>query len=307
VKFLIFSDQHLRSSSDRPKWRLDEHYRTQFEELEEVSSIANVNKVDAILGLGDFIHHPDVSHGLISDIITWAKRLPCPFFTIVGNHCCFAYRTDDLRTSGLGVLFESGVIKRLDELIFEDQKIVIRGIHANLDPRKGDYVFDSKYDNYFKIVATHNYITKVPQIFDHWLTSDVRTNASIVLSGHLHQGFADVQNGVRFVNPGSLSRWAINEQHHPQVLILDTATNVIEPVKLKCSLPASEIFDLAAAAELKTTEMNLEAFVASLENASFDTVDIENVVCTEGSKQGLSKGIVDMALAKIQQAKVELK
>jgi hypothetical protein len=36
---------------------------------------------------------------------------------------------------------EAQAIERLDELVFEKEKVVIRGIHAYLDPRQGDYWF----------------------------------------------------------------------------------------------------------------------------------------------------------------------
>lgn len=307
MKILYFTDIHLRSQSDRPKFRIDDHYVSQFEELKEIRDLAVTHNVDLIISGGDTIHHPDVSHALIGDIINWCKTLPCAFYTVVGNHCCFAYRTEDLRSSGLGVLFESGMIGRLDELVFEKEKIVIRGIHAFLDPHQGNYIFDDKYNDCYTIVVTHNYISKDPQIFDHYLTKDVVTNANLILSGHLHQGFNIFEKNTAFVNPGSISRWAINEQHQPQVLIVDTAMGVIAAVPLKSSQPANEIFDLAGAAEMKATEMNLQTFVDSLENTQFDQADIEQVVLTEGSKQGILKQIVDMALEKVQQAKVELR
>lgn len=307
MKFLLFSDQHLRSASDRPKWRVDDHYKTQFEELEEVSLIAKSNKVDMIIGLGDLIHHPDVSHTLVSDIMNWCKTLPCAFYTIVGNHCCYAYRTNDLKSSALGVLFESGAINRLDELVFEKEKVIIRGIHANLDPRIGNYFFDKKYKDYYKLVASHNFIIPHTVPFDAILPNQIHTNANLVALGHYHQRFEHIENSINFINPGSLSRWAINEQHQPQVLVLDTVTNTIIPIALKCSRPANEIFDLLAAAEMKSTEMNLQNFVDSLENTSFENVDVEQVLLIEGKKQQIDQNIVNRALVKVQQAKIELK
>lgn len=307
MKFLLFADQHLRSASDHPKWRVDDHYKTQFEELEEISAIAKAHNVDMMIGLGDLIHHPDVSHTLVSDVMNWCKTLPCAFYTIVGNHCCYAYRTDDLRSSALGVLFESGAINRLDELVFEKNKVVIRGIHANLDPRKGNYVFDEKYKNFYKIIASHNFIIPHSVPFAAVLPSQVITNANVIALGHYHQSFRVTENKTEFINPGSLSRWSINEQHQPQVLIVDTETGVVSPVSLKSSLPANEIFDLGAAAELKSTEMNLQSFVDSLESTSFENVDLEQVVLAEGKKQQVAQEIIDIALSKVQRAKEELK
>ena len=307
MKFLLFSDQHLRSASDRPKWRVDNHYETQFRELEEVSSIAKINKVDMIIGGGDTIHHPDISHSLVTDMMNWCKSLPCPFYSIVGNHCCYGMRTQDLKSSALGVLFESGSIGRLDELVFEKEKVIIRGIHANVDPRVGNYQFEEKYNDFFKIVVSHNYISPKSLPFDFVYPKDLKTNADIVYCGHLHHGFDHMEGKTRFINGSSLSRWKIDEQHQPQVLIFDTMTRIVTPIELKFSRPANEIFDLAAAAEIKSNEMNLQTFVDSLENTQFDQADVEQIILQEGKKQQIAQEIVDMALSKVQQAKVDLK
>jgi hypothetical protein len=91
------------------------------------------------------------------------------------------------------------------------------------------------------------------------------------------------------------------------VFILDTVTGMITPHQLKSSLPASEIFDLASAAEIKSNEMNLQNFVDSLESASFENVDVSQVVLTEGKKSGILKEILDLCLEKVEEAKEQLK
>lgn len=305
MKILFFADIHLRSASDRPKWRIDDHYKAQFAELYEIGDIALNNKVELMISLGDFYDHTRVSHQLITDTLAWCKTLPCSLYSIVGNHDVNGYVTTD-RNNGLGVLFESGAVEELKELVFDDQKVIIRGINAYLDPRKGSYMFDPKYNGYCAIVASHNFIIPHEVPFDAVLPSQVQTNANIVALGHYHKTFNVYEKNTAFINPGSIARWAINEQHQPQVFIVDTANGVISAIQLKCSQPANEIFDLIGVAEMKSTEMNLQTFVDSLEKASFENVDIEHVVLTEATKQGILKGILDVALAKVQQAKVEL-
>jgi DNA repair exonuclease SbcCD nuclease subunit len=307
MKILYFTDAHLRSQSDRPKWRVDDHYVSQFEELQEIRDLAVIHNVDLIISGGDTIHHPDVSHALVGDIINWCKTLPCAFYSVVGNHCCFAYRTADLRSSGLGVLFESGMVGRLDELVFEKEKVVIHGIHAFLDPHQGNYLFESKYDGYKKYIVSHNFVIKEDVIFDAVKPKDIKTNADIIFLGHYHKGSDLVEGMTRFINPSSLSRWAINEQHKPTILILDTTTNEIIPIELKSSRPANEIFDLAGAAEMKSTEMNLQTFVDSLNNSTFENVDVSQVVLTKGKEQGILKEILDLCLKKVEEAKEQLK
>jgi DNA repair exonuclease SbcCD nuclease subunit len=306
MRILLFADIHLRSASDRPKWRTDDHYKTQFQELADIRDLAVANKIEVMISLGDFFDHTRVSHQLVTDVLIWCKTLPCSLYSIVGNHDVNGYVTSD-RNNGLGVLFESGAIEELNELIWEDQKLIIRGIHAYLDPKQGNYKFDDKYKDYFKLIASHNFIIPHEVPFEAVLPSQVDTNATVVALGHYHKTFNHFEGPVAFINPGSISRWAVNEQHTPQVFILDTSTGIINGVGLKNSLPATEIFDLVGAAEMKATEMNLQTFVESLESASFENVDVENVILTEGTKQGILKQIVDMALAKVQQAKVDLK
>lgn len=306
MKILFFADLHLRSASDRPKWRTDDHYKAQFAELYEIGDIALNNKVEVIISLGDFYDHTRVSHQLITDTLAWCKTLPCSLYSIVGNHDVNGYVTTD-RNNGLGVLFESGAVEELKELVWEDQKVIIRGINAYLDPRKGSYMFDPKYDNYCAIVASHNFIIPHEVPFDAVLPSQVQTNANIIALGHYHKTFNVYEKNTAFVNPGSISRWAINEQHQPQVFIVDTAQGIISAVPLRCSQPANEIFDLAGAAEMQATEMNLQTFVNSLNSASFENIDIEQVVSAEALKQQILQSILDKALLKVQKAKVELK
>jgi DNA repair protein SbcD/Mre11 len=307
MKILYFTDAHLRSQSDRPKWRVDDHYLSQFEELKNIRDLAVEHNIDLIISGGDTIHYPNISHTLVGDIINWCKTLPCAFYSVVGNHCCFAYRTEDLRSSGLGVLFESGMIGRLDELVFEKEKIVIRGIHAFLDPHQGNYWFDSKYDGYKKYIVSHNFVIKEQVPFEAVMPKDIKTNSDIVFLGHYHKASDLIEGTTRFINPGAVSRWAINEQHRPTVLILDTTTNIITPIELVASKDPSEIFDMQGAMEIKSTEMNLQNFVNSLENTQFDQQDIEQVVLTKGKEQGILKEILDICLDKVQKAKEELR
>jgi hypothetical protein len=52
MKILLIGDLHLRSLSDRPKWRLDNHYESQFQELSEIRDIAAAHKVGKTEELG---------------------------------------------------------------------------------------------------------------------------------------------------------------------------------------------------------------------------------------------------------------
>lgn len=306
MKILYFTDLHLRSVSDRSRYRTDDHYVSQFDEIYELSDIAKEHKVDAILSGGDFLHTPRVSHSLITDIINWAKTLPAPLYTVVGNHDTFAFQTNDVKNSGLGVLFEANIIHRLDLAVFD--KVVIKGVHAFLDPRQGDYMFGPEYDGFKKIIVSHNYIFPAILPFDSVLPKDVKTNADVVLTGHYHKPYDTNVGKIRFINPGSLSRWSVDERdRQPTVLLLDTETLLITPIILQSSRPGNEIFDLDAVGEANAKDLNLSQFVNSLEETQFENVDIENLVRQTGLTQGLTSDILEIALTKIREAKEELK
>lgn len=305
MKILLIGDLHLRSLSDRPKYRLDDHYTQQFQEFSEIRDIAATNKVDMMISLGDVYDNTRVSHQLISDTLAFCKNLPCVWASLIGNHDCGAYITSD-RNNGLGVLMESGAVEKLDEMVFEKEKVVIRGIHAYLDPRNGDYWFPEQYKDYFKLVCSHNFIIPHQVPFEAVLPSQVRTNAQIVALGHYHKAFSHMEGNTLFINGGSISRWAVNEIWQPQVLLLDTVTGIVTPIQLKISKDYREIFDLNSVMEIKSTEMNLQNFVNSLNNTQFDQQDILSVVQKAGKDQNIPEPILTLALEKIGKAQEEL-
>ena len=306
MKILLIGDLHLRSLSDRPKWRLDNHYESQFQELAEIRDIAKANKVDMMISLGDFFDNVRVSFSLVNEVISWCKTLPCTLFSLKGNHDISSYVIED-KNNGLGILMEAQAVERLDEIVFEKEKVVIRGIHAYLDPKQGDYWFDDKFKDYFKLVCSHNFIIPHQVPFDAVLPSQVRTNAQIVALGHYHKAFQHIEGNTLFINGGSISRWAVNEIWTSQVLLLDTVTGIVTPIPLKTSKDYREIFDLNSVMEIKSTEMNLQNFVDSLENTQFDQQDIFQVVLTKGKESGILKEILDICLDKVAKAKEELR
>jgi DNA repair exonuclease SbcCD nuclease subunit len=293
--------------SDRPKYRLDNHYEQQFLELSEIRDIAAANKVDMMISLGDFFDNVRVSFSLVNEVISWCKSLPCTLFSLKGNHDISSYVIED-KNNGLGILMEAQAVERLDEIVFEKEKVVIRGIHAYLDPHNGDYFFDEiKYKDYFKLVCSHNFVIPHQVPFDAVLPSQVKTNAQIVALGHYHKAFQHMEGNTLFINGGSISRWAVNEIWPVQVLLLDTVTGIVTPIQLKSSKDYREIFDLNSVMEIKSTEMNLQNFVDSLESAEFTELDIEQVVLTKGKEQGILKEILDICLDKVNKAKEQLR
>lgn len=307
MKFLYLTDTHFRS--DSPRHRIDNAYRSQFEELGEISNLILEHDLDFIVHGGDVFHHNKPSHELVRDLIGWARYTNVPIYVVPGNHDLSGYNPNSISSVGLGVLFESELFHQLDEKAFNDEKVYFKGVLPEVEPHNDKYVVP-KDDSWVKIIVSHNYISPLPLMFPYLSTREVKTNANLFLLGHLHDPSDTTSGGVRFINPGALSRWEIDSKDRiPTVLLIDITNGIVDVKKipLACAKKAEEIFDLTKVGEQKEKEDQLKSFMESLENTSFETNDIEQLVLAAGKNQGVEERILNKSLDKIREAKEVLK
>lgn len=310
MKFLYFTDSHLRDS--RPRNRIDDFYKSQFEELGDLANLVLEYDVDALLCGGDLLHVPKPSHELVRDLIGWAKYINVPIYSVVGNHDTVGYQMDSIGSNGIGVLFESEAFHELTEKIFEEEKIYIKGINAKAQvDGKGYYTSDPKYMDYTKLIVSHNYIIEAESMmFDFIHPKNVPTNADLVLLGHYHHPFETQIGNTRFINPGALSRWEIDSANRiPTVLLIEIENGKVDVkhIPLANAKKAEEIFDLVKVGEQNEKQDQLKNFMESLSNTSFETNDIEQLVLAAGKNQGIEERILDKSLEKIREAGENLK
>ncbi len=308
MKFLFLTDTHYRD--DKPKGRIDDIMKAQFDELGDVLNICNERDIDVVLHGGDFFNTKKPSHNLVVHLLNWAKFLNRPIMGAIGNHDITGYNLDSVNGSGLGVLFEAGALERLDMHINEEERIVIKSVHCSLNFDK-DYLFGEQFKDYTRIIISHNYVIpseSMPWGFIH--PRDIKTDAHLILCGHYHVAYDYDDGKSRWINPGAVSRWKITEgKHTPQVLIITVEDGKIgvEYVKLPSSRPGHEIFDVETVEIQKQQEKNIEDFARSLEETSFQDIDIEKVVETVAKKQDVPPSVVSLILTKIKEAKETLK
>jgi DNA repair protein SbcD/Mre11 len=306
MKILFVTDTHMRSSS--PRYRVDDWYNTQFQELDEILEIAKNNKVDLILHGGDFLDKQKVSHQLITDLMKHLKNSPVPIYTLLGNHGLEGYNHETVDNSGLGNLIEAGIVNRLDTYVDTTKQIVIKGYHTSLEIPKS-YTFGEQYKDYFKVAIAHQYIIPIESLpFQYVHPNQVETDANLFLLGHWHSPFSY----EKFHNPGSIARWSIDSRkREPYVLIIECFPpfSLIQPTITAVPLKSSSLaqWNLEAVTEEREREMELNKFVQSLENTQFESFDISEVVKQAGLKQAVSPDIIKEALIKIEKAKENLK
>jgi exonuclease SbcD len=303
-RFLFITDTHFRDTA--PKSRVDNIMKTQFEELGDIVQIVHEYGVDAILHGGDFFDTKKPSHQLVAEIIEWCKVVAVPIFVTIGNHDVTGYNLDSVRNSGLGVLFESGAVSVLNDEVYEEEKIVIRGIHTALNFEQ-NYNLESKYDGYVKILTSHNYVIPTDEMpFGFIHPKDIPTNADLVLCGHYHVPFDYTGQNTRWINPGATSRWSIDQKDRvPTALIIDVDKGQcrVKSIALPRAKSGDVLFDLDQVQAEKQRERDVKEFADSLEEVSFKDVDIEQMVRQMGEKQNIEPNVLAIALQKIQEAK----
>jgi exonuclease SbcD len=317
-RFLFLTDTHYRL--EKPKSRIDNIWTSQVDEMTEIGNMVHDLNIDALLHGGDFFDRKNPPHELVVDLINWCQFLQTPFFSVIGNHDITGYNLKSVRNSALGVLFESSAVEQLDEEIYEKEKLIIRGAHCQLDhlmdvlidkSAPNPYLFPEKYDGWTKIVVSHNYVIpsdSMPFGFVH--PKDIPTNADLVLCGHYHVPF-DYQNGkTRWLNPGAIARWSMDQKDRvPTVIILEVDEGTLAVIKkpLTSAKPASSLFDLEQIAIEEGREADIASFVKSLEQTSFQSVDIEQEVKRIGAEQKIPTNILSLVVDKIREAKDTLK
>jgi DNA repair exonuclease SbcCD nuclease subunit len=303
LKFLFITDTHYRA--DKPKARTDDILETQFSELGDILHICKDREVDVVLHGGDAFNVKNPPHSLVVHLLNWVKSLHLPIYGILGNHDLTGGNLDSVKNTGLGVLFESGAFDKLDLVEFEDDKIVLKGVHHSFH-FDGNYMFDDKYDGWTKIILSHNFIIPsetMPFGFLH--PRDIKTNATFVLCGHYHQPWEYSSPTTRWINPGSISRWKVNERTHtPQaVLITIDGTVDIEYIPLPSAKQGKDLFDESLLEVEKAQERNIEQFAKSLESVTFYHTDIESVIRQAAKVDNISEEVLAIVLEKIRIAK----
>lgn len=281
LSLLWRTDVHY--SDHTPRRRVDKWTDTVSAKLEEVGEIARRRGVHAVLDGGDFfdIKTPTRnSHSLVRRAIEIHKSYPCPVYANVGNHDCVYGDYKYLPQQPLGVLFESGVFRRLydeHEAVFERDGVKVRVVGIPYHGVKYDYGrFDSirRGDETYLVVVCHLLASPTETtLFDSedvvlYSTLD-KYPVDLWFFGHWHQdqGVTKLSRS-QVVNIGSLTRGSLSQDNltrSPSVCLAEFRREGISleviPITHK---PSSEIFDLEAKDLKEVREESLDHFAQGL-------------------------------------------
>lgn len=243
---------------------------------------------------GDLFHTPDVSNKFTGEIAQIIKSWGVDTYVVPGNHDLFGYNISTLYNTKLGLLETTGVIKILDRLhplVIKrgNFRIGIDGQEYYEDIDKGnpadfsvtDLSVDLNILVYHGMLLDHKFFSGVP----HTLIDDVITSADLVLAGHYHPGFAQVElNDTTYCNPGSglrIENTAENRVNTPKMAVIDidesSAEFTIKYVPYASAKPGDDVF-INKPATNNAYLNGLNQFHQKLQSSSFNGVNLLDMI-----------------------------
>mgnify|MGYP003951288717 CR=1 FL=1 len=286
------TDVHL---ADRgPSSRTDDWADAVFDKLGQVRDLAREVNAAAIIDGGDFFHIKSPgrnSHALVHRTAEHHSTYPCPVYCTPGNHDSVYGDYSFLPQQPLGVLYSTGVYKRLydeHEAVFEfpfsawerdknGTKLKVRVVGIPYHGTSYDmerFTSIEKGDEDILICVAHvlashkggtmfegEDIVKYADLVD--------TAPDVYLFGHWHkdQGVKEI-GGKQFVNIGSLTRGSLSQDNMdriPSAAVLRCTEKGVEievvPLNVRT---AEEVFDVEGRERQVKRQMEMDSFVDAI-------------------------------------------
>lgn len=313
------TDVHL--AVDSPQSRTDNWADTVMGKLRQVGRIARQEQAVAVIDGGDFFHVKSPTrtpHALVERIAQLHTEYPCPVYACIGNHDCKYGDYTFLNEQPLGVLFSSGVFKRLydkHEAFFSDEEITVRVVGI---PYHGTQYDMTRFENIKK--GDEDYLVVVAHVLASKTGGSMFESEDIVgykdlagldpqiwMFGHWHkdQGIEEIAPGKHVINIGSLTRGTLSQddlERTPSVAILNFTKQGVKIRKQALDIkPVSEVFDLEKKEKAEVRETAMEMFVDSIQG-TLEKARGEPLIEIVRKMPGLTPDIRELAMGYLEKA-----
>jgi len=286
LKFVWRTDIHV--SDHAPRRRSDDWNKALLEKIRWVGEFAKEVGADAVIDGGDFfdVKSPSKnSHRLIHQVIEAHQDYPCPIYANVGNHDCIYGDYSFLPQQPLGVLFSAGVFRRL----YDEHELTLTSKDGTSVRVCGVPYHGVRYDmERFNIKkGSEDYLITAAHVLASKTGGSMFEGEDIVkygdltqydtdlwLFGHWHkdQGIAEIGEGKKAVNLGSLSRGSLSQDNldrKPKVALITVSEKGLEVEEIIVPhKPASEVFNVEQKIREEAEEGRIASFVESLKTLS---------------------------------------
>lgn len=300
IKVLFIGDTH--GDDNTPDKRKDSYLEACLEEMQECVNIADERGCDLVVHLGDVFHRIEPGPLIRNGYLKILSKAKTPWYTVIGNHDV-KHNLAYFPQSSIRTLVEAGALITGDSI--EEYGIFLAHHTAELNDQLRDgYLLDKPY----VIVAAHATITLGPFFGSYVLFNEIKTNekTKLIVCGHVHDAMeSEREDGVKFINPGSVCREKLNEANkvkEPKILYVeyDLDGNIYETeyVKLDCCKPSSEIFKIEETQLAKDNKKDTQQYIKQITtmNLLADDMDIYESLRQSAKIKKIDDKVIDLAI-----------
>ena len=310
IRTLVVGDNHCKDK--KPANRIDEYWLTATNEFLETLQIAEEQKVDFVIYLGDIfdsrVAGPKTRNTLIKHLLCQPNGKEWSFrkFVVVGNHDIES--SYPLLESDLGTLIEAGLLEKTD--FCEEYGVAFAHFNPDIEEQIERGLFLSQNA---VLWACHAAISVKPNnMYRTVLFDDIPMNdtTQVVFAGHIHTPMSSERSdGKMFINPGAVGRTSAKKDNIERDIYvvmleydLDGNTYDIKYIPITSALPADEVFRLEEIKEEKEVKKELQEFVkqaASFKSGAwtYTTIDDKLHSIREfGKEKNIEEEVVEIAV-----------
>lgn len=311
MKIALINDVHLTNHNNYPSSCTGSYTSDLFDLLYQINTKVAELQCTAVVQLGDFFHIKAPgrnSHELVIQAAKWARAAPCPVYIVPGNHDLSNDRLESLdEGQPLGVLYATGAVVRAERYLqtkpihkYDDENrlpvyavpwqqfwdaeqsvadAAIKGALSDFQPSDTPQLIVT-HAPFFPVGSNPDYEHYSTEKFAKMANPSGRSNVQICY-GHIHDWHGEyIIKGTRFCNYGALSRGSLTESNLTRPVgftVWDSITGSFEFIELDAR-PATEVFRVKEITEVKTAQVKLDEFLASVGQSTIEVTSISSVM-----------------------------
>ncbi len=304
ARFLIIGDVHFTLTA--PARRKPEYGAQILAKLAHLAMIANQLDAMAIF-TGDLFHRKRPTLAEVYALLEVLKEFNRIPLAVVGNHDVIGHNSGDLEGTGIGILFESGVLEDLERAPFPHSEFFgVEVTGADYCPhyeQSDPYLIDDTDKP--RIHVTHGMLVEEPLPFeiDQTCVEVVEVTLppkTLLVNGHVHTPF----DRHPIYNVGSVCRASIEDQktnHQPRALVVQWTRKDWKVVPVEIPVDADVWTDEDERPEAMKSDAIAE-FVATLEEAEDLELQAQHLLGRLFEERAASSAVINHVRALLEGA-----